>query len=118
MNVKGFIVVALFLISNAAISANRSSDGTYEIKSLTFHSNEETIYPDASGVVAVYPEPEITWLDNANCESRVVIVKQGDDHLVSALLAAYVSGTKVRFYVDDSVHASNTNCYLRAVGYQ
>ena len=118
MKIKRKIVLLVLLgFSCVSYGANKSADGLYEIEKLTFHSNEETIYPDYNGTVIVDPSPNITWNDNANCKNNVVVVKQGDSHLVSALLAAYMSSTKVRFYVDDSVHVASNYCFLRAIGY-
>ena len=111
-----FMVCIVSLFSMQSYAVNAWSTDTVKIEYINYHSKQESIYPSHKGVLQVRIDSDIPWTNDANCHLRSVIVRNEDTHLISALIAARVSSTPIKLFVDDSIRISS-ECYLRAVGY-
>jgi dihydroorotate dehydrogenase len=109
------LIIFTTLSSSISAAPNESTTNLI-IQNLVTYSNQDTVAPAYSGQMVVQFNT-ITWVNLPSpCANNIVLVKLGDKNLISTILAAYMSKTPVKVFVDDSSPALQDNrCYLRAV---
>lgn len=101
--------------TNLYAKKNIFSDTEMEITGLLVYAHEEPLNPTYSKTMLVKFNG-IPWsTTETQCNSNGVAIKEEDVHMVSILLAAYISGKKIKhLYVKDDVNNLDGYCYLRA----
>jgi len=84
------------------------------VKSVTQHSDTDTLTPIWSGVTLVEFDPAVTW-SSGSCNTRYVVVRKDDTAVLSTILAAYAQGRKIRVYADDTARLESNYCFVRSL---
>ncbi len=109
-----YVLCLIFLIFSLSAAVKSVDSGVaIEIKKMYFYSTGET-NPDFKGMVQI-DFGTIPWTTNTNCNTRYVMVRGEDSHIISALLSAQARNEPVRIYTEDSINNSG-GCVLRAIG--
>ena len=109
------ITLSLILCSLNSDAVNTSSGVALTINSINFYSKQESIYPSHKGLLQITFITPITWNNSGNCGSTSVLVRNEDNHIISALLSANAASTPIRLYADDTLKVGQ-ECYLRTIG--
>jgi hypothetical protein len=101
------------LASNVAIAG--SVHGVGSVKNAYFHSKESVIYPAWKGTLQLEID-SLAWNIETDCNTQYVGVRENDTHIISAVLAAKMSGSPITVYANEDLKVTGSFCYVRAVG--
>lgn len=101
------IFAAIFCFSFSAHATNIDSEAYHEISKLGVHTNENALTSEWNGTTVVYLSTPINWVGETQCNNTRVLIKKGDDHILSSILAAYLAKKKVKLFVNDTYNISN-----------
>lgn len=106
MNKATLAIVAL--LSSSAFAANEG-----KITRMGFSSSNSIWGPAHSDIVQL----EITGGYNApNCHSQYAAIRKSEEHLISAALAAYISGKDVMVQISSSdTYYDGTRCIIKDI---
>ena len=108
-------VIVLILYFGASHAADFSSSSLIEIKGIISYSNNDPSAPPYSNLIALKFD-NVPWNAPTSCSSITVLVKAGDSNIVATVLAAHMSNTPVRIYVNDTTPGPQDGyCFLRAI---
>jgi hypothetical protein len=107
------IFFILLLVSNTAFAGN--VQGTGIIKNVYFHSKDSVLAASWKGMLQLELN-SLSWNVSTDCNTQYVAVREKDTHIVSAILAAKMSNKPITVYANDTIKASGSFCFLRAVG--
>ncbi len=111
------IRIFLFTLLVSSFASASSVQDTGTIKNVYFHSHDTVHAATWKGTLQVEIE-SLSWSDtDSTCNTRYVVVRPNDTHLISAILAAKMASQPVTVYANEDLKLSGTSyCYLRAVG--
>ncbi len=95
---------------------NNYTNSYYPVGKLVFFSKTEPVYPSWAGFVEVTFDAPITWAVSTGCSTTAAVIRNEDNHLISAIQTALALNRSVRLFVDDSQTVGNV-CILRAIQY-
>ncbi len=104
------------LMSMSAVSADIKTNSYNEISEIALHSKTDALTVEWSGVTVVYTANNIEWNKETSCSGSLVLIKEDDSHILSAVLAAKMAQKRVKFYSFDNTNIGGNLCFLRAVG--
>ncbi len=116
MKIVVVLTFVLLFFSSASYSSDVHSSSQVRISNLKFYSGSEPVNPSWADIIQVKFESSVVWVPSNACRSDQVAVRKQDDHLVSALHAAYAQGKLVSVQSDTTLVHDGV-CVLRTLQY-